>query len=256
MLSGRQRCVWLRVGSGVESLSGLGPAVWNEPAVVRNALREMLSVLPVTHLQLDLGRLLERSDPPSTWGSLLGRGADWAGLLGETAAATADAVRGIAEWGIGLPSPAVVAEELGDASDRAVLKAGLQLASFLQGLREAAVGFVAVDLSAASVPDKVVAPLFRNAEMYGWHRAAVVGAAGQHVGGVEIRLVRGSGYAEVCEFWARGERVGGGLDGAFWAGETLPEPAPPQALLFGEIPAGTEAAGIVAAGRRLTLWLG
>jgi hypothetical protein len=248
--------VWLRVGAGVEILSGLGPAVWNQPAVVRNALREMLSVLPATHLQLDLGRLLGRSDPPSTWSTLLARSADWAGLLGETAAATTDGVRGIADWGIGLPSPSVVAEALGDVTDRGVLKAGLQMASFLQGFREAGIGFVAVDLTAAAVPAKVVAPIFRNGEMYGWRRAAVVRAASQTVGGAEIRLVHDGGYAEVCASWGRGELVGGGLDGAFWAGDALPAPAPPQALLFGEIPAEADAAAIVAAGRRLTLWLG
>jgi len=256
MLSGRERCVWVRAGSGVETLSGLGPATWNEPAVVRNALREMLSVLPVTHVQLDLAQLLGRTDPPSTWSSLLVRSGDWAGLLGETAAATADAVRGIADWGIGLPSPSVVAQTLGDASERGILKAGLQLASFLQGFREANVHFVAVELTAAAVPDKVVAPIFRNAEMYGWRRAAVVDAVDQSVGGAEIRLVQGGAYTEVYESWQRGELVGGGLDAAFWAGEALPEPAPPRALLFGEIPVGADAAAIVAAGRRLTLWRG
>jgi hypothetical protein len=65
MLDGRQQSVWLRVGAGVETLSGVGRDVWNEPAVARNALRELLSVLPATHVQIDLESLRQRSDPQS-----------------------------------------------------------------------------------------------------------------------------------------------------------------------------------------------
>ncbi|MBI2962163.1 MAG: hypothetical protein HYY35_00285 [Deltaproteobacteria bacterium] len=254
MLRG-ERTVWVRVAHGLESLSGLGARVWNEPAAVRNALRELLSVLPLTHVQLDLAALRRRSDPAAGWKAVLGRGDGWAELLRETTQATSDAVRGRAEWGIGLPGPAEAAASLGDASERGVLKAGLQLASFLQGLREADLAFVAVDLSGASVPDKVVAPVFRNAEMYGWRRAAVVGGIAEGAGAAEIRLVGDAPFGELCEAWRRGELVGGGLGAAFWSGAAPPAPVPPRALLFGEMPAGIEPAAIVAAGRSLHQWL-
>ena len=54
MLSGNERTVWVRVANGVEALSGLGADVWNEPAAARNALRELFSVLTVTHVEIDL----------------------------------------------------------------------------------------------------------------------------------------------------------------------------------------------------------
>lgn len=254
MLRG-ERTVWVRVANGLESLSGLGAKVWNEPAAVRNALREMLSVLPLTHVQLDLAALRRRSDPAAGWKAVLGRSDGWAELLRETAQATGDAVRGRAEWGIGLPGPAEAAASMGDASERGVLKAGLQLAAFLQGVREAGLTFVAVDLSGASVPDKVVAPVFRNAEMYGWRRAAVLGGIGDGAGGAEIRLFGEAPFGELCEAWHRGELVGGGLGAAFWSGAAPSAPAPSRVLLFGEIPPGIDAAAIVAAGRSLNQWL-
>lgn len=256
MLNGKPRSVWVRVGAGIETLSGAGASAWNEPAVVRNSLREILSVLPLTHVELDLARWLRRTDPPSTWDALLARAGDWASLLGETAAATGDAVRGIAEWGVGLPAPSTVASALGDTSERGLVKAGLRSASFLQALRESGIRFVTVDLAGTAPPDRALAPVFRNAELYGWRRAAIVGAVAEAVEGAEVRLVRGGSVAEVRESWQQGESVGGGLDAAFWAGGELPDAAPPRALLFGEIPPGIDAAAIVAAGRRLARWLG
>jgi hypothetical protein len=256
MLDGKQRSVWLRVASGIETLSGLGRGVWNEPAAGRNALRELLSVLPVTHVQVDLAALRRRSDPESDWKTVLSRGADWADLLRETAAATADAARGRAAWGLGMPSPAAVAAELGDSSERGMLKTGVQLAGFLQGLREAGLAFVALDLATGAVAEKAIAPLLRNAEMYGWRRAVVLGDIAQASAGAEIRLAAGQDYQTLAGAWERGELIGGGLDGAFWAGQALPRPAPSRALVFGEIPAGLEAAAIVAAGRALREWLG
>jgi hypothetical protein len=256
MLDGKQRSFWLRVASGIETLSGLGRGVWNEPAASRNALRELLSVLPVTHVQVDLAALRRRSDPESDWKTVLSRGADWADLLRETAAATADAVRGRAAWGLGMPSPAAVAAELGDSSERGMLKTGVQLAGFLQGLREAGLAFVALDLATGAVAEKAIAPLLRNAEMYGWRRAVVLGDIAQASAGAEIRLAAGQDYQALAGAWERGELIGGGLDGAFWAGQALPQPAPARALLFGAIPAGLEAAAIVAAGRALREWLG
>jgi len=255
MLDERQRSVWLRVGAGVETLSGVGRAVWNEPAAARNALRELLSVLPATHVQLDLASLRRRSDPQSEWKTLLSRAGDWSDLLRETAAATADAVGGHAAWGLGLPSPALVAAELGDSSERGVLKAGLQLAGFLQGFREAGLGFIALDLAAGAVGDKAVAPSLRNAAMYGWRRAVVLGNLGEPCAGAEIRLAAGQEFQTLVGAWERGELVGGGLDGSFWSDQALPRPAPPRVLLYGTIPDGLEAAAIVAAGRRLRAWL-
>src|SRR5439155_574942 len=111
-------------------------------------------------------------------------------------------VRGRAVWGVGLPGPAEVAETFGDASERGVLKAGLQLASFLQGFREAGIGFVAIDLTGAGVPAKAVAPIFRNAELYGWRRAAVVRDESGSGCGADISLV-----------------VRDGLSAGFWNGE-------------------------------------
>jgi hypothetical protein len=255
MLDGRQRCVWLRVAAGIETLSGLGRTVWSEPAAGRNALRELLSVLPATHVQIDLDSLRRHSDPPIEWKVVLARGGDWSDVLRETAAATADAVRGRAAWGLGVPSPAAVAGSLGDSSERGVLKAGLQLAGFLQGLREAGLGFVTLDLGTGAVPDKAVAPFLRNAEMYGWRRAIVLGDGTAASAGAEIRLAAGQDFEVLASAWQRRELLGGGLDEAFWAGQPLPRPAPACALLYGTIPEGLEAAAIVGRGRTLREWL-
>jgi hypothetical protein len=255
MLDGRQRSVWLRVAAGIETLSGVGRGVWNEPAAGRNALRELLSVLPATHVQIDLAALRRRSDPPSDWKIVLSRGGDWLDLLRETAAANTDAVRGRATWGLGMPSPAVVAVDLGDSSERGILKAGLQLAGFLQGFREAGLGFIALDLGNGVLPDKAVAPLLRNAEMYGWRRAIVLADVHQPGVGAEVRLVAGQDWQTLVDGWERGELVGGGLDKMFWGGQALPRPAPTRALLYGTIPEDLEAAAIVAAGRELRAWM-
>jgi len=219
--------IWLRVANGIEVLSGRGAAVWNEPPMVANALRELLSVVPTTHVQIDVEALRHRGSPAASWKAVLGREGDWAELLRELGAAVTDAVRRRAAWGLGLASPAVVAAELGDTSERGVLKAGLQLASFLQGFREAGLGFVTVDLRDA-VAEKAVAPVFRNAQMYGWTRAAMVGGESAADAGADVRLVDG-----LTGLWSRGEGPGA------------------TAVIFGEIPPGLDAAGIVAAGRAL-----
>jgi hypothetical protein len=213
----------------------------------------MLSVLPATHLQIDLASLRRRTDPPAEWKVVLARGEGFGELLREMVQAIGDAVRGRAEWGIGFPGPAVVADSLGDVSERGVLKAGLQLASFLQGLREAGIGFVALDLVGAAVPEKTLAPFFRNAEMYKWRRAAIR-SDDAPIAGADVRLVEALSYEALLARWQAGELVGGGLGAAFWAGEALP-PAPSRALLYGEVPFGVEAAAIVAAGRGLGSWL-
>jgi hypothetical protein len=164
-------------------------------------------------------------------------------------------VSGRATWGLGLPSPVLLATELGDSSERGVLKAGLQIAGFLQGFRDAGLGFIALDLAAGAVADKAVAPSLRNAEMYGWRRAVVIGEMGEAPVGAEIRLATGQEFHTLAGAWERGELFGGGLDGSFWRGQALPRPAPPRALLFGAIPDGLEPAYIVAAGRELRAWL-
>ena len=225
-----ERMIWIRVGSGVEVLSGLGAAVWNEPAAVRNALRELFSVMPMTHVQIDIDRLRGRSDPPAEWKTILARAGDWAELLRESVAAIGDAVRGRAQWGFGLPNPALVAASLGDASERGVLKAGIQLAGFLQVFREGGLGFVAIDLAGPPVAEKAISQVLRNAQLYGW-RPAVMVPSPLSPAPAEIQL------------------VGDGVGRAFWDGA---EPAEPLGdLVYGEIPAGIEAAAIVDAGRRL-----
>jgi len=231
-MAGADRSIWLRVANGVESLSGQGPRVWNEPPAVANALRELLSVLPITHVEIDLATLRRRHEPRAQWKAMLSREGDWHELLRELVAAVDDAVRGRAAWGLGLPGPDGVADELGDPSERGVLKAGLQLAGFLQGFREAGVGFVSVDLTGARVSEKAVAPIFRNAQMYGWKRAAIVGDDSASAAGAEVRLV---------------DR----LSERLW---TADEPAPQGPTWFGEIPPGIEPAAIVAAGRKLHGW--
>jgi hypothetical protein len=250
MLSGNERTVWVRVANGVEALSGLGADVWNEPAAARNALRELFSVLTVTHVEIDLDPLRGRTRPETDWKTLLARGGGWAELLRELVAAIADAVRGRAEWGIGLPNPARVAESLGDASERGTLKAGIQLASFLQGFREAGLAFVAIDLTGPAAGEKAVAQAIRNAQMYGWKQAAIVEAP-LSPPPAEIQLVADVTIDDVAARWQRGELVGGGLGPGFWSGAHAERPLPPRCFLYGEIPAGTDAAAIVDAGRRL-----
>ena len=237
-MAGAERSIWLRVANGVEILSGQGRTVWNEPPAVANALRELLSVLPLTHVQIDLEALRGRCEPRAHWKTLLSREGDWTDLLRETVAATNDAIRGRAVWGLGLPGPAEVAQDLGDASERGLTKAGIQLASFLQGFREAGLSFIAVDLTAAGTPDKTVAPIFRNAQMYGWRPAAMVESAGASVAGAEVRLL-----------------MRDGLPASFWSGDATDLPGE-QPILFGEIPAGIDAGAIVAAGRNLQRWKG
>jgi hypothetical protein len=234
-----KRAIWVAVAGGLETLSGLGARVWSEPPAVRNALRELLSVLPITQVQIDCSALLGRQDPPADWASLLNRSGEWRELLAETAAATEDAVRGRAEWGLGLPSPQAVSAAAADRSERATLKAGLLLASFLQGFRAAGLAFVAVDLCAGDAPEKAVAPIFRNAALYGWKRAALVRDSAQPACGADIRLVARDDVSEAV--W-RGEEPAG-----------LPEA---DATLFLQIPRRIEPAAIVAAGQALCSWRG
>lgn len=253
-----ERVVWLRIANGVASLSDAGARVWLEPAQTRKALGELLSVFPLTHVQVDVAALLRAADG-ADWAGLLGREARWRDLLRELALALGSAVRPPAVWGLGLPSPSGIAPIFGDTSERGVVKAGLQLASFLQAFREAHIGFVAVDLGEAVNPGeaRALAPIFRNSEMYGWRRAVclpdltAVGA----LPGAEIALVDGARVSELSPAWERGELLGGGLCGGFWDGEELEKPAPRRFVLYGTIPEGTPPRAIVHAGRTLRSWI-
>ena len=230
------REIWLRVANGVAILSGRGRAVWNEPPAIASALRELLSVVPLTHAEIALEVLRHRQEPAADWRALLSREGDWAELLRETVAAVADAASGRAAWGFGLPNPADVAQSLGDASDRGLTKAGILLASFLQAFREARLDFVAVDLTRSQTSDKVIAPVFRNAQMYGWKRVAIVLDAAANVAGADVRLAGGDA-----------------LPASFWNGDANAL-APERETIYGEIPSGIDAAAIVAAGRNLERW--
>ncbi|MGH7803740.1 MAG: hypothetical protein ACREQJ_05285, partial [Candidatus Binatia bacterium] len=155
------------------------------------------------------------------------------------------------------PDPRVVAAELGDASDRGALKAGLQVASFLQGLRAAGVSFAIVLLDASPTPEiiRAVTPALRNAGLYGWRRALELPSGDLPIPPeTDLRLVRGATLAELEPAWSRGEEIGGGLE-SFWTGETVGGKAPPAVCLYGAAPAGVDAAATVAAGRRLREWM-
>jgi hypothetical protein len=256
-----ERAVWLRVANGVNSLSEAGARVWLEPAQTRKALGELLGVFPATHVQIDLSALAYAGDADGGWGALLSRVGRWPDLLKELALALGSAMRAPAVWGLGLPSPGALAPILGDASERGVLKAGLQLASFLQVFREAQIGFVAVDVSDPPNPGepRALAPIFRNSEMYGWRRAICVAdlrAAAATCMGAEIALVQTARIAELCPAWEGGDLVGGGLCGDFWKGGELEKPAPRRFLLYGAIPEGTPPRALVQAGRMLRAWMG
>lgn len=253
---GRDRSVWLQVAHGVESLAEGGGGVWREPAAVRKALGELLGVFPATHVQVDLAALLRAPETGTGWASLLGRSGAWGTLLAELALAISDAVRPPAVWGLGLPGPQTVAASLEDASERGVLKAGLQLASFLQTFREARVGFVSVDLRGTEPGgvERALASVFRNSGMYGWLRAVCVDgieALGSSRMGAEVILLSDAGISELRPLWERGEPVGGGLGDAFWAGQGLAGSLPQRCLLYGEIPEGISPKAIVEAGRQL-----
>ncbi len=255
------RAVWLRVANGVESLSGAGSRVWHEPAQTRKALGELLGVFPVTHVQLDLAALVGAGDAPGDWAAFLTRQGNWGELLPELALAVHSAVRAPAVWGLGLPAPATVAAALGDTSERGTLKAGLQLASFLQAFRESHISFVAVDR--AEPPQagdaRALTPIFRNSEMYGWRRALCVvdlESSKEQRLGADVVLAADTAVAALCPVWERGEPVGGGLGKEFWGAGEFGVPAPPRFLLYGEVPHGITPRSIVESGRTLRAWMG
>ena len=79
-MTDRARSIWLRVGPGVESLAN-GGQVWTQPAAVRQALAELLSVCPATHVQIDLGALVAAGQEPASWRAFLNKEAAWNELL-------------------------------------------------------------------------------------------------------------------------------------------------------------------------------
>ena len=255
MLSGRS--VWLRGERAVEGVGGLGAAIWSRPPEVRRAIAELAGVFPLTHLALDLDAI-RAAGPEATWKALLGRSGGWSELLDELVPAIASALRAPIAFGFVLPEPRGVAAELGDPSERGALKAGLQVASFLQPLRSAGLSFAVVAVSGAPTPEvtRAVTPILRNAGMYGWRRAVEVSTLdGPLPPEADLRLVAGAKLAELEPAWNRAEEVGGGLEQDFWAGGELGNKAPPLFCLYGIAPAGVDAARTVAAGRRLREWM-
>ena len=254
-LSGRS--VWLRGERAVEGVGGLGPQIWSRPPEVRRAIAELAGVFPVTHLALDLDAIRVGAGPETTWKALLARGGGWNEHLGELVPAIASALRAPCAFGFALPDPRAVAAELGDASDRGTLKAGLQVASFLQSLRAAGLGFAVVLLDGAATPEVVraVTPVLRNAGMYGWRRALELPTVDAPLPPeTDLRLVADANVAALEAAWNRGEEVGGGLEHA-WTDEGLRGKAPAAFCLYGSAPAGVDAAATVAAGRRLREWM-
>jgi hypothetical protein len=241
----------------VEGVGGLGAAIWSRPPEVRRAIAELAGVFPVTHLALDFDAVRASAGPEPTWKALLGRSGGWTELLGELVPAIASALRAPCVFGFALPDPRAVAAELGDTSDRGALKAGLQVASFLQSLRSAGLSFAIVLLGSAPTPEvtRAVTPVLRNAGMYGWRRAVEMPTLDASLPPeTDLRLVPGAKLADLEPAWNRGEEVGGGLETDLWTDGSPVGKAPPLFCLYGIAPAGVDAAATVAAGRRLREW--
>jgi hypothetical protein len=247
------RVVWLRVGAGLASLAG-DDRLWSEPAAVRKALLELVGVFPATHVEIDLAAVrAARGD--GAWEALLAASGEWKAHLAELCAAVGDALGGRAIWGIALPDPRAVSAE-GDASEKAALKSGLQLAGSLRHLRETSIGFVTVDVAAGAPSglEKALAPTLRNAQLYGWGRAIAIGGpeeAERWASAVDAVLVRDAGVAALEAERQAGRRVVGGLDGRFWAEGRIDAAPPAGGLLFGILPPGIEAKQVVESGREL-----
>lgn len=224
------RRAWIGVRRGVESLAPRGEAVWTEPAAVRKALGELLGVLPAGEVEIDVAAWSGACG--GGWPAFLAPGGSFAGLLAELPAAIGSALPHGFRWGLRLPAPSALAAAIGEDSERARIKAGVQLAAFLQAFRGAPLGFVSLPLAAEE--ERAAAPVLRNAGLYGWKRVAIVAApsAAAHAG-IDVSLTAG-------------------LDEGFWKGGT------PDAVagdFYAVIPAGTEPRAFVEAGRRLRAWL-
>ena len=257
---GRDRSIWLHVAPAIERLAIQGRKVWTEPAAVQKTLSEFLSVFPVTHVQIDLVALSRAHTESEEWGPLLSRAGQWGPLLNELTQAITAAVRSPVVWGLGLPGPQRIAASLGDISERGTLKAGLQLASFLQAFRESRISFVAIDLHDTEPAnlERPIAPIFRNSAMYGWLRAVCIDNLTVRKGslaGSEVTLVRDTEISALRPLWEAGEAVGGGLSDKFWNGGGFDNDLPRKCLLYGEVPEGISPKAIVETGRSLRTWV-
>lgn len=257
-MADQTRIIWLHVAAGVESLAN-GRQVWTQPAAVRQALAELLSVCPATHVQIDLGALVAAGQEPANWPAFLKKEAPWNELLPELTLAISDAITA-RSWGLGLPALPLLAEALGDTSERGVLKAGMQAAAFLQNFRASSVSFVTLDwpqdVDARS--GRCAAPIFRNSQMYGWQRAVCLtdqSGLAHAPQEVDLSLIKDFPLAEVRPLWTQGERVGGGLTKTFWTTPQLPSRAPSSYVLYGNIPEDITPQQLVEAGRTLHTWL-
>ncbi|HYA34473.1 MAG TPA: hypothetical protein VEF03_02585 [Candidatus Binataceae bacterium] len=250
-----EKTIWISLTHGIDSVSGIGASVWSDPAMVRKALGEILGVLPVTHGEIDLGAMIgvgeSRAD---SWKAALEGKSE--ARLREIADAISDAFRPPRVWGISVPAPKRLAALLGGDSDRAALKAGMQLASCLRALRESGVGFLTIDFRGVQYasPDKPSGPVMRNAEMYGWKRALRFDTLDTGLSAradADAVLLGGAAIDELKSSWAGGDAIGGGLTVQFWKGEAAILSLPGRFFLYGEIPEDTPAAAIVEAGRTL-----
>jgi hypothetical protein len=248
----KDREIWIAAAAGVEALAGTS-SVWSEPARVRKELAALVGALPATHVAIELAAVIG-PDVNGGWGPLLGRAGGWAERLPELVQAIASAVAGRAVWGLVLPGPGQVARALGDESERGLVKAGLQVAAFLQTVRESGQAFVAVD-APATAEERAVGPILKNAGLYGWARALRVPDLGEtRTPAADVWLVDEAAVADLVPLWAAGERVAGGLGRGFWDAPVLDGVAPARFALYGMIPAGTEPRAIVDAGRALRAW--
>ncbi|MCZ6874971.1 MAG: hypothetical protein O7G88_15840 [bacterium] len=257
-MADQARIIWLHVAPGVESLAH-GRQVWTQPAAVRKALGELLSVCPATHVQIDLSALVAAGQEAANWPAFLKREAAWSELLPELTLAISDAVTP-RTWGLGLPTLPLLAAALGDTSERGLLKAGMQAAAFLQNFRQSSVGFVTLDWpqDVDAGRGRCAAPIFRNSHMYGWQRAVSLAdpsGLAHAPQEVDLRLIKDFSLAEVQPLWTQGERVGGGLTKAFWTTPQLPSFAPSSYVLYGNIPEDITPQQLVEAGRTLHTWL-
>jgi hypothetical protein len=220
----------------------------------------LLGVFPLTHVQIDLAAVFRAHGEGGDWTALLSRSEPWKAALGELVLAISEVVRPPAVWGFGLPGPQHLAAALGDTSERGILKAGLQLASFLQALRESRIGFVTVDLRQTETAriERAVAPVFRNSAMYGWRRAVCLDdlpVAGGPPAGAEIALVPNQEIPALLRLWDEGKLIGGGLSETLWDGEKLSGHPPQRCLLYGAVSQGVSPKALVETGRVLRAWL-
>lgn len=253
----RDRNVWLRIGGGLRKLVDRGADVWLDPAAVRRALLELQGVFPATHLEISLPDVVECAPTDGSWPAFLQGSGRWSALIAELSQAIGDAVRDPVTWGVGLPDPVAVARSIGDESERAALKAGLEIASFLRRLRESSLRFTVVQIadSKAAGIARAVAPILKNSRLYQW--ACVVGVGGIDQvaawrGQVEAILVRSAELSALEPAWRSGELLAGGLGPSFWKAEwpaafQLPE----RFSLYGELPPDVTPRILVEAGRSL-----